>query len=135
MRIIPLILACLLFGGVPAASMAAGSATSVRAISFVASQEKGPSDSRLAAYEGVLRSRLRFESFRYVGESSTSVPSGGRATLSVPSGRIELEADQEGNVKAHRGGTVVSVSRGRPTVFVGGSGGGGEASGVIVMAQ
>lgn len=133
MRLIPLILATLLSFLAPATSWAAD-ATSVRAIAFVASNQKGPSDRRLAPYEGTLRSNLRFESFRYVGESSAAVPRDGKASLSVPGGgRLELQADKTGTVEVRRGGTVVTVSRGHPAVFMGGPAGGGGVSGVIVL--
>jgi hypothetical protein len=112
----------------------AASATSVRAIAFVASNEKGATDPRLAPYEGTLRGNLRFESFRYVGESSASVNAGGTASLSVPGGgRIELQSDSSGNVRVQRGGTAVTVSPGRPAVFMSGPAGKGSVSGVIVM--
>jgi hypothetical protein len=136
MRITQLILAALLFGAPSLTSFAADGATSVRAISFVASHDRGQTDARLAPYEPILRSNLRFESFRYVGESSASVSPGGTANLTVQNiGRIELKGEGPGNVSVRRGGTVVTVSPNHPTVFMGGSGGRGETSGVIVLAQ
>ncbi|HVU32322.1 MAG TPA: hypothetical protein VHE61_02735 [Opitutaceae bacterium] len=137
MRAIHLTLACVCLMLAPLAARAArGGATTVRAIAFVASNERGPSDPRLAPYEGVLRRNLRFESFKYVGESAASVSAGGTADLSVPGGvRIELKADSAGSVTVRRGGTTVTVSRGRPAVFLGGPAGNGHASGVIVLAD
>lgn len=136
MRIIHLILAALLFGAPSLTSFAAGRATSVRAIAFVASHDRGPTDSRLAPYEPILRSNLRFESFRYVGESSASVTAGGTASIGLPNvGRIELKGEDGGRVDVRRGGTSVTVSPGHPTVFLGGSGPKGGVSGVIVMAD
>lgn len=135
MRLIPFLFAALITV-VPIASHAAGAATSVRAIAFVASNEKGATDSRLAPYEGVLRSNLRYESFKYAGESSGAVAPGERSNMSLPNGgSVVLEGDNSGAVKVHRGGTVVTVSPGRPAVFMAGPAGKGEASGVIVMTN
>ncbi|PTX94235.1 hypothetical protein DB354_10745 [Opitutus sp. ER46] len=120
----------------PLASHAAGGATSVRAIGFTASNDRGATDPRLAPYEAVLRRNLRFESFKYVGESSASVARGGSASLSLPGGgSVKLESDNAGNVRVQRDGNVVTVSPGRPAVFMGGPAGNGGVSGVIIMAN
>lgn len=134
MRIIHLALACLLFVGAPLLSVAAGN-TTVRAIAFVASHESGKSDPQLAPYESILRSNLRFESFRYVGENSASVATGGSATISVAGGRVKVDNDPSGEIRVQHGGTVVTIARGRPAVFMGGPAGKGQVSGIIVMAQ
>lgn len=136
MRITHLALVCLLLVTAPISSWAAGGGVSVRAIAFIASHQSGKTDQRLAPYEGVLRSNLRFESFRYAGESSTSVSTGGTASLSVPgSGTVQIHAETAGRVKVEHDGTVVTVSRGRPAVFMGGPAGQGEVSGIIVMTD
>lgn len=137
MRIIHLALAALLLAIAPAASYAAGASTSVRAIAFIASNDRGGTDSRLAPYESVLRGNLPFQSFRYVGESSAAVSPGGTASLSLPNGtRVQLQGDAGGTVRVHRGGAVITVAPGRPAVFMAGPPTGkGEASGVIVMTQ
>lgn len=134
MRLIHLALACLLFVGVTLLSEAAGN-TTVRAIAFVASHDNGQSDPQLAPYESILRSNLRFESFRYVGESSAPVAAGGSATISVPGGRVKVDNDASGEIRVQHGGTVVTIARGRPAVFMGGPAGKGQVSGIIVMAQ
>jgi hypothetical protein len=130
MRIIHLFLVCLLLCGSTLISFAAGGGNrSVRGIAFVALQDHGKTDPKLAPYESILRSNLRFESFRYVGESSASISPGGTAFLSVPGGgRVEIECDKAGNVKAQHGGVVVSLG-GKPQVFLDGT------SGMIVMLQ
>jgi hypothetical protein len=134
MKFIYLFLGCVLFFSPFTAHAASGG--SVRAISFVASHASGQTDPRLAPYEATLRSNLRYESFRYVGESSVAVSSGGKAALTVPgAGRLEVEADERGGIRVHRGGTAVAVSPGHPAVFMGGSAGNGEVSGIIVMAD
>jgi hypothetical protein len=134
MRLIHLVLVSLGLFLLPALSHAAGGAVTVRAIAFVASNERGRTDPQLAPYESVLRANLRFESFRYVGESSATVSAGGQSTLNAPGGaRIQLQADAGGNVQARRGGTAVTLSPGRPAVFMGGPSGKGGVSGVIVM--
>lgn len=130
-----LTLTCLLLAS-PNTSFGADGGTSVRAIAFVASNDSGPTDRKLAPYEAILRSNLRFESFRYAGENSTSVPPGGATTLSLPNGgSVRLECDKSGSVKVHRGETVVTVSPGHPAVFMSGRGGKGGAPGVIVMTR
>ncbi|HVS50923.1 MAG TPA: hypothetical protein VHD62_01115 [Opitutaceae bacterium] len=135
MKIIHLLLAAVLLAAAPLASFAAQGGHSVRAILLIASRTPGQTDARLAPYEPVLRSNLRFESYRFVGESSASVSAGGTATLSLPGGnRVELESDAAGNVKVRRGGASIPVSR--PVVLLGGpAGGNGDVYGIIVMAQ
>lgn len=136
MRIIPFVLGCLMLALAPLSGFAAGPGVSVRGIAFVASNEPGQTDPRLAPYESTLRSNLRFESFRYVGESSASVPPNGTASLSLPGGgRVDLQADAAGNLRAQRGGTAVTISRGRPAVFIGGPSGRGGVAGIIVLAN
>lgn len=140
MRIIQLFLTLLLLSGLaPRASLAAaGGSTSVRAILFVASNQRGAADPKLRAYEPVLRSNLRFESYRYMGENSAAVTAGSTATLSLPGGnRVELERDKSGGpVRVHRGGAVVSVAPGKPVVLMGGpSGNKGDVFGIIVLAN
>lgn len=136
MRLIHLPLALLMFALAPLTGVAANAGASVRAIEFVASHQRGPTDPRLAPYEAILRRNLRYQSFHFVGESSASVSAGGRATLVLPQGgRVELHAGRSGTVQVTRGGTIVTVSRGRPAVFMNGPAGRGDASGIIVMAN
>ena len=134
MRLIPLTLATV-FGLLISATAFAAPAVSVRAIAFVASNERGATDAQLAPYEGTLRANLRFESFHYVGENSASVAPGANTTLSVPGGgQLNLQADNAGNIQVRRGGTVVTVSRNHPAVFMGRPAGKNGVSGVIVLA-
>lgn len=136
MRLIQYLLSgFLLFAG-PTLGLAAGGGIAVRAIGFTGSNEPGATDSRLAPYEATLRSNLPFQSFRYNGESSTTVAPGSSAPLSLPGGgRAEVQADPNGQVRVSRGSTAVTVSRGRPAVFLNGPPGRGSVSGVIVLAQ
>jgi hypothetical protein len=123
---------------VPLASRAAqGGGTTVRAILVIASKEKGAPDPRLSAYESYLRSALRFESYRFVRESSKSVPAGGRATLNLQGNNIELESRPGGGVFVTNGDTRKGISPGGPgVVFLAGSAGGkGEVYGIIVLAE
>jgi hypothetical protein len=130
MRIVHYIIAVLLFAGLPLTSQAAGGTISVRGISFSASPEKGPTDPRLAPYEANLRANLRFESFRYLGESAATVTPGGKASLGLPSGgRVELSADKSGNVMAQWRGRAVPVAPGNPAVFL------DRGGGIIVLVQ
>lgn len=119
----------------PLSALAAPRGASVRAIAFVASNERGATDPQLARYESVLRANLRFESFHFVGESSASVPRGGSTTLDSPTGRIDVRWDSGDEVTVRHHGTTVSVSVGHPAVFLGGSAGGGRVSGVIVLLE
>src|SRR5581483_586161 len=136
MRLAHIALTCALLILTPLAGLAAATTASVRAIAFTASNASGKTDPQLAPYEGILRRNLRFESFHYLGESSASVSAGGTATLSLPNGeRVELESSKSGAVNVRRGSTVVTVSRGRPAVFMGRPANGGQAAGIIVMAN
>lgn len=136
MRLIHLVLAGVALVLAPLTASAAAGATAVRAIAFVASHDRGPTDPQLAPYQETLRANLRFESFHYAGEGSATVSRGGRAVLSIPGGgRIQLEADRAGNVRVHRGGAVVAISPGHPAVFMGGPAGNGGVSGVIVLVE
>ncbi|MEY4938392.1 MAG: hypothetical protein RIQ93_127 [Verrucomicrobiota bacterium] len=140
MRLIPFLLSCLLFASAlpQAASAAAGGATSIRAILFVASNDRGAPDPKLRSYEPVLRSNLRFESYRYMGEGSAAVAPGGSASISLAGGNhVELERDSAGGpAKVKRGGAVVAVSPGKPVVLLGGPAGSkGEVYGIIVWSN
>ena len=133
MRLIPTALACVAFALTSLTTFAAGE-TSVRGIGFAAANE-GATDPRLAPYAATLRSNLSFEHFRYLGESSATVSANGKASLSVPGGgRVELQADANGSVRAQRGGTAVTLSRGRPAVFLSGPPKPG-VTGIIVIAE
>jgi hypothetical protein len=121
----------------PLASRAAqGGGTTVRAILVIASKEKGPSDPKVAPYIGELRSALRYESYRYGGEGETTVPAGGKASLSVGGRRLDLQSEGGGSVfvRAPGGGAPVAPG-GKPAVINVGSGDKGEVYFVIAMAR
>lgn len=149
MRIITLLFTLLIVAAAPGAAIAAESA-SIRAILLVASNQKGGSDPRLAPYEPTLRRILPrgFESFRFVGEGSSTLAIPGRAVVTLAQGhRLELEGEKsEGrrvrlNVRWLNGRNVlmeqpVSVARGTPAVLGGPAWGDkGEVCAVIVMAN
>jgi hypothetical protein len=103
-------------------SAAQGGGTRVRAVLVIASKEKGPTDPKAAPYVGELRANLRYESFRYVGENSTTVPAGGKASLEVQGRRLELQSEGGGVFARIPGGGGGPL----PTVFnVGGADKGG----------
>lgn len=136
MRTIKLIFTLLLVALVaPLATHAAqGGGTTVRAILLIASKEKGPSDPKAAPYVGALGA-LRYESYRYGGEGSASVPAGGKTTLNVQGHRLELQS--EGGavfVRVADGGAKVSPG-GKPAVFNVGAGGNGEVYLIVAMAN
>ncbi len=67
--------------------------SAVRALLVLASNDKGESDPRLAAYEPNLRRILRFESYRLAGEGSGRVAAGARSQLALGQGHsLQLEA-------------------------------------------
>jgi hypothetical protein len=77
----------------PATSLAA-ERTSVQALLISASNRKGGSDPKLAAYESTLRRNLPFNTFRLTGEGTASVAASGRASLALGHGhRLELQND------------------------------------------
>ncbi len=120
---------------------------SIHAILIAASNGDGPSDRRLAPYEGNLKRVLRFSKYRHVGEGGTTldVPGGGRITL----GRghaLELEADGGKGPQVRLrvnwtdGGSTVlntglSLAPGGLTVLGGAAGEGDEVYAVIVMRR
>lgn len=109
--------------------------TTVRAILFVASNEKGDSDRRLAPYEPTLRSVLRFESYRFLSQTSAKIPASGTTRMTVQGQPIEIESEK-GRVRVTWNGTTVVVPPGKPVVLGGRPHGDrGEVSGVIVTVN
>jgi len=93
MKTIRLTLALSLLLATASMSLAAEQ-TTLRAILVTASNEKGSSDERLAAYEPTLRRILRFESYRYVGEGSVTLAVPARGPLSLGAGhRLDFETE------------------------------------------
>jgi hypothetical protein len=121
--------------------------TAIRAILVVASNDKGPSDKRLAAYEPTLRNILRFESYRFLGEGSATLDIPAKGALSLGQGhRLEVETENADKRTVHLrvgwfdGGrvlmrTVISQRPGVPTVLGGPSRGNGEVYAVIVIGR
>lgn len=135
-------------------TVAAADSHSVRAILVLASNQKGGSDGRLAAYEPTLKRILRFESYKLVGEGSASVGAGGGSVNLGQGHVIALEgdsADGKGKGKGGGGGIRLKVDwkvNGRSAIdtglvlrpgvpaVLGGppSGGGGDTWAVILVA-
>lgn len=83
----------------PKAAKAARAAT-VHAILISASNKQGGVDRKLAAHEANLRRNLPFDTFRFAGEGTVSLPGGGRATINLPGGqRLELEDDPDTGIR------------------------------------
>ncbi len=82
MKTIRLALIFAVLCGLTLAARAADHA-SLQGILISASNEPGQTDRRLAPYEPTLRKILRFESYRFLGDDSTSfrVPASGRLAL------------------------------------------------------
>lgn len=120
---------------------------SIRAILVTASNEKGQSDRRLAAFEPTLRRILRFESYRFVGEGSASLAVPGKGPISLGDGhRLDLDAESSGaggirvNVRWSDGNRVLmqsglSLRPGVPAVLGGPRKGDGEVYAVIVIGK
>ena len=147
MKPIRFILLALAFAAV-ALPMRAASSTGVLGILISASNESGATDSRLAEYEPNLKRILRFESYRFLGEDSTSLDVPGAGRLSIGSGhQLELETeavDGRGihvKVRWQQGGrTLMSTSlvlrAGVPAVLGGPSTGKkGEVFAVILVGR
>ncbi len=128
----------------------AAEAAHVRAILVQASNQKGGSDARLAAYEPTLRRILRFESYKLVGEGSASLGSGA-GSVSLGQGHVlALEAESGGGRGKGGGGVRVKVDwkingrsqidtglvlkPGVPAVLGGPASGNGEVWAVILVA-
>lgn len=139
MRLIPLTLLIAFFATSALPAAESGHA-SVSAILVIASNQRGPSDPRLAPYEANLKRTLRFESFRLAGEGSAAVAAGAKATLALPNNnRLQLEGESDGRgvrVKVSYGSTNVAIPPGGTVVIAGRpAGGNGEISAVIVMSN
>jgi hypothetical protein len=129
------------------APVRAAERTSLRAILVAASNDKGPSDRRLAAYEPTLRSILRFESYRFLGEGSATLAVPAQGTLSLGQGHhLEIETEEAGKdsirvrVSWFEGDrvlmrTVISQRPGVPSVLGGPRRGDGEVYAVIVIGR
>lgn len=93
MKTIHLFSCLLLFAGLLASAHAAERA-SVQAILITASNEPGKTDQRLSSYEPTLRRILRFASYRFVGQGSTSLAVPGDSAINLGNGQhLEIVAD------------------------------------------
>ena len=121
----------------------AAESVTVKGILISASNERGESDRQLAAYVPNLRRILRFESFRYLGEDSTSLAVPAKGELSLGEGqRVELateSADGKTVLLKVRWGSVrheFVLQRGGTTVLGGSSTGKkGEVFAVILVGR
>ncbi len=140
MKTIRLILLLAAFAGLFASAQAADAG--VKGILISASNEKGDSDSRLAAYVPNLRRILRFESFRFLGEDSASFSVPGSGELYLGNGQtVSLEAESADGktlLKVRWGGVrhEYILQRGGTTVLGGSSTGKkGEVYAVILVGR
>ena len=71
----------------------------IQGILISASNDKGETDRRLGPYEPTLRRILRFESYRFLGDDSTSLGATEKGHLSLGEGHeVEIETESaEGN--------------------------------------
>lgn len=146
MKTTRLLLGLLVFAGLLLPAGAAEN-THLRAILVVASNDRGPSDKRLAAYEPTLRNILRFESYRFIGEGSTSLAVPAKGSLSLGQGhRLEVETEEADRRTVHLRvswfdgdrvlmRTVISQRPGVPAVLGGPARGNDEVYAVIVVGR
>jgi len=122
---------------------AAGGVT-VRGILISASNESGESDQRLSAYVPNLKRILRFESFRYLGEDSTSLGVPATGALSLGNGhQVELATESSDGktilIKVRWPAGHVRheyvFQRGGTTILAGPSTGKGEMYAVILIGR
>ena len=140
--IFPLLLLTALAALAPVARAASG--VTVRGILISASNESGESDQRLSAYVPNLKRILRFESFRYLGEDSTSLGVPANGSLSLGRGhQVELTTESSDGktvlLKVRWSAGVrheYVLQRGVPTVLGGPSTGKkGEVYAVILVGR
>ncbi|MCW5549446.1 MAG: hypothetical protein KIT44_10840 [Opitutaceae bacterium] len=145
MKSIRCLLAALLFTAGLTPLGAQSERASVRAILVAASNAEGESDRRLAPFEPTLRRILRFQSYRYLGEGSATVTTGGTVNLGQGH-RLELE-HEPGDGRAVRlrvnwldgrrslMQTGLVLRPGVPAVLGGPARGDGEVYAVIVIGR
>ncbi len=120
----------------------------VQAILIAASNESGRTDSRLSRYEPTLKRILRFESYRFRGQGTTSLSPGQSGHISLGEGQsLELTAENSGNrgvrirvIWEKNGRTLMktglTLRPGVPAVLGGpGTGKRGEVYAVILTAR
>lgn len=121
---------------------------SVEGILITASNDRGQTDGRLSSYEPTLKRILRFESYRFVGEGSTSLAVPGEGSVGLGNGHeLEITAEQSDGKTIHAkvrwiagGRTLMSTGLvlrpGVPAVLGGPSTGKkGEVYAVIVIGR
>ena len=131
-----------------ATTVRAAERASIRGVLISASNDKGETDRRLAPYEPTLRRILRFESYRHLGEGSTSLNVPEKGELPLGDGhRLELETENAEGKAIHvrvrwvAGGrtlmnTALVLRPGVPAVLGGPSTGNkGEVYAVILIGK
>ena len=142
-------LALLAAGLIVASHAGAAERAGIRGILISASNAKGNTDPRLAAYEPTLRRILRFESYRYLGEDRTALKVSEKSELLIGDGlRLEIETEKTDGQTIHirvrwvTGGgrdlmtTALVLRPGVPAVMGGpATGNAGEVYAVILIGQ
>jgi len=101
MKIIRLSLLFAALCGLTLAARAADRA-SIQGILISASNEPGQTDRRLAQYEPTLRKILRFESYRFLGDDSTSLDVPASGSLSLGDGhQLEITTEKTDGKSIH----------------------------------
>lgn len=94
----------LLFAALCGVALAARAAdrASIQGILISASNEAGQTDRRLAQYEPTLKRILRFDSFRHLGEDSTSLEVPASGSLSLGDGhQLEIATESSNGKTIH----------------------------------
>ncbi|MDP3072137.1 MAG: hypothetical protein Q8N18_17735 [Opitutaceae bacterium] len=129
----------------PKAAKGAARAVSVQAILITASNQQGGVDRKLAAYAENLKRNLPFDTFRFAAEDRTTLPEGGRATITFAGDhRLELEDSPGGGIRLKvfwlTGpdvviSTTLTLQAGVPGVLVRRGAGSGEVPVVLLIAR
>lgn len=96
MKLIRILLPLYLLLGFTLSAQAAES-TRLQAILIIASNDQGKTDSRLSRYEPTLKRILRFESYRFVGQGSTTLSDGKAGHINLGDGQtLQLISESSG---------------------------------------
>jgi hypothetical protein len=126
----------------------AAESVAIKGILISASNERGETDRRLAAYEPTLRRILRFESYRFLGEDSAALGVPAQGQLGIGEGQqLQVETERSDGRSIHvrvrwtKGGrtlmnTGLVLSSGVPAVLGGPSTGNkGDVYAVILIGR
>jgi len=95
-------------------AVARADSANIRGILISASNESGQTDRRLAQYEPTLRRILRFESYRFLGDDSTSLEVPALGSLSIGDGHeLELTIEEYNDARVRLQGVQDKLAEAR----------------------